>query len=133
MSLKYNKVVINNKVIIDLTTDTVTPETLLSGRVAHSSDGSTIVGTYRLPSFDISDVLKDSSGESVLDSSDSPIETDTGYVSLADHYSEVDGLRRAIENYELVIQDYQARVIDMYLVDSNNELVLDSANNPIMM
>ena len=132
MSLKYNKVVINNKVIIDLTADTVTPETLLSGRVAHSSDGSTIVGTYRLPSFDISDVLKDSSGESVLDSSDSPIETDTGYVSLADHYSEVDGLRRAMENYELVIQEYQAMVVNIYLVDSNGELVLDSSNNPIM-
>ena len=132
MSLKYNKVVINNKVIIELTADTVTPETLLSGRVAHSSDGSTIVGTYRLPSFDISDVLKDSSGESVLDSSDSPIETDTGYVSLADHYSEVDGLRRTIENYDLVIQEYQAMVVNIYLVDSNGELVLDSNNNPIM-
>ena len=132
MSLKYNKVVINNKVIIDLTTDTVTPETLLSGRVAHSSDGSTIVGTYRLPSFDISDVLKDSSGEPVLDSSDNTIETDTGYVSLADHYSEVDGLRRAMENYELVIQEYQAMVVNIYLVDSNGELVLDSNNNPIM-
>lgn len=132
MSLKYNKIVMNNKVLIDLTSDTVTPETLLSGRVAHSSDGSVIVGAYRLPSFDISDVLKDSSGNPVLDSSGNSIETDTGYVSLADHYSEVYGLKRAIENYEKVIQDYQAMVVDMYLVDSNYELVLDSNNNPIM-
>lgn len=39
-----NKVVINNEVKLDLTADTVTPETLLSGVTAHNAAGELIVG-----------------------------------------------------------------------------------------
>ena len=44
-----NKVVMNTKngtdVLLDLTQDTVTPETLLKGITAHSADGTPITGT----------------------------------------------------------------------------------------
>lgn len=118
MSLKYNKIVVNKKVLIDLTSDTVTSETLLSGRIAHSSDGSVIVGSYSLPSFDISEDLKDSSGNSVLDSSGASVTTDIGYVSLADHYKEVDGLKNIIQQYQIIIDNINIASMG-YLLDSN--------------
>jgi len=40
-----NKVVYDGKTLIDLTTDTVTPETLLSGYTAHDRSGAIITGT----------------------------------------------------------------------------------------
>lgn len=42
----YNKVVINNQTLIDISSDTVTPNTLLSGVTAHDNTGAAIVGTY---------------------------------------------------------------------------------------
>ena len=40
-----NKVVFGNKVLIDLTGDTVTEEALLKGYTAHKADGTIITGT----------------------------------------------------------------------------------------
>lgn len=42
----YNKVVINNQTLIDISSDTVTPNTLLSGITAHDNTGAAIIGTY---------------------------------------------------------------------------------------
>ena len=43
--MAVNKVVFGTTVLVDLTGDTVTPETLLQGRTAHGKDGAPIVGT----------------------------------------------------------------------------------------
>lgn len=40
-----NKVVYNNKILIDLTTDTVTAENLDKGIVAHDKRGNIVTGT----------------------------------------------------------------------------------------
>ena len=40
-----NKVVYGNNTLIDLTEDTVTAETLISGETAHKADGTQITGT----------------------------------------------------------------------------------------
>lgn len=48
-----NQVVINNEIVLDLTTDTVTPETLAAGITAHNAAGEAITGT--LVSFSIAD------------------------------------------------------------------------------
>lgn len=40
-----NKVIYNGNTLIDLTDDTVTPETLMKGVTAHNASGETIVGT----------------------------------------------------------------------------------------
>lgn len=49
-TLPVNKVTVNKngtlETLIDLTADTVTPETLLSGYTAHDKSGSIITGTY---------------------------------------------------------------------------------------
>jgi len=45
-----NKVVFGNKVLIDLTGDTVTEEALLKGYTAHKADGTIITGTAFLTS-----------------------------------------------------------------------------------
>ena len=45
--MAVNKVVINEIVKLDLTQDTVTPETLLSGATAHNAAGDWIVGKYK--------------------------------------------------------------------------------------
>ena len=42
----YNKVTINNQTLIDLSSDTVTPNTLLNGVTAHDNSGAIITGTY---------------------------------------------------------------------------------------
>lgn len=41
-----NKVIYSKSVLIDLTEDTVTPETLLAGVTAHAASGEKIVGTF---------------------------------------------------------------------------------------
>lgn len=45
MSIAVNKVIYNSDTLIDLTADSVTPETLLSGVTAHASNGNAITGT----------------------------------------------------------------------------------------
>ena len=46
-----NKVIYNGQVLIDLTSATVTPETLLEGVVAFNSSGDKIVGTYVISTY----------------------------------------------------------------------------------
>ena len=41
-----SKVVLGSNVLVDLTNDTVTAETLAEGITAHGADGEPIVGTY---------------------------------------------------------------------------------------
>lgn len=43
--MAVNKVEINGEVKLDLTQDTVTPETLIAGVTAHNAAGNPIVGT----------------------------------------------------------------------------------------
>lgn len=43
-----NKVIVNNEIKIDLTEDTVTPETLFEGVTAHDKSGNIIVGTFTI-------------------------------------------------------------------------------------
>lgn len=40
-----NKVVLGNETLLDLTADTVTPQTLYLGTTAHDASGAAIVGT----------------------------------------------------------------------------------------
>lgn len=44
--MAVNKVALNGKVKLDLTADTVTPETLLKGMTAHNAAGELITGVY---------------------------------------------------------------------------------------
>ena len=41
-----NKIIYDGSTLIDLTSDTVTPETLLQGFTAHDKSGALITGTY---------------------------------------------------------------------------------------
>ena len=43
--MEINKVVFGTDVLIDLTTDTVTPAKLYKGVTAHAKDGTSITGT----------------------------------------------------------------------------------------
>ena len=44
--MAVNKVAINGEIKLDLTADTVTPETLLKGTTAHNAAGELITGVY---------------------------------------------------------------------------------------
>lgn len=46
--MSYNKVVYDGKVLVDLTSDTVTPDTLFEGHTAHGKDGSAVTGTFTI-------------------------------------------------------------------------------------
>lgn len=72
-----NKVVFGNKVLIDLTGDTVTEEALLKGYTAHKADGTIITGTAfaGYPNeFVFLDNIEDSSGNPIKDSSGKTIQ-----------------------------------------------------------
>ncbi|MGN1410281.1 MAG: hypothetical protein ACI4XJ_08900 [Eubacteriales bacterium] len=43
--MPINKVVVNDEIKLDLTGDTVTPETMTAGTTAHNAAGETIVGS----------------------------------------------------------------------------------------
>ena len=45
--MAVNKVALNGEVKLDLTADTVTPETLLKGTTAHNAAGELITGVYK--------------------------------------------------------------------------------------
>ena len=44
--MAVNKIIYGGETLIDLTEDTVTPETLVKGTTAHDKSGAPIVGTY---------------------------------------------------------------------------------------
>lgn len=46
--MAVNKVIFGGETVVDLTQDTVTPETLLKGATAHDKTGEQIVGTYEV-------------------------------------------------------------------------------------
>lgn len=72
----YNKVVYNNKVLIDLTGDTVAEEVMLSGVKAHDKTGKVITGTFLkgYPStLVVEETIQDSSGNLILDVSSSKL------------------------------------------------------------
>lgn len=53
--MAVNKVVFNDETIIDLTQDTVTPQTLIVGTVAHNASGEIITGEAEVSGIDTSD------------------------------------------------------------------------------
>ena len=55
MAENINKVVFGGETLIDLTGDSVTPETLATGTTAHDKSGAPIVGTAELGGIDTSD------------------------------------------------------------------------------
>ena len=52
MPKQVNKVVVNGVVKLDLTGDTVDPESLIEGVTAHDNSGSVILGTLSVRSID---------------------------------------------------------------------------------
>ena len=61
-----NKIIYYGKILIDLTGDTVTPETLTKGVTAHDASGSVIVGTNDGSDF-VADVLNGTATEIIND------------------------------------------------------------------
>lgn len=71
-----NKVIFENKVLIDLTGDTVTEKTLLKDYTAHKADGTIVTGTAfaGYPSkYEFLDGMDDSSGTAIKDNSGNKI------------------------------------------------------------
>ena len=73
-----NKVVFGNKVLIDLTGDTVTEEALLKGYTAHKADGTIITGTA-FAGYPNEFVFLDNIGNPIKDSSGKTIQGQTIY------------------------------------------------------
>lgn len=57
-----NKVIVHNDVVIDLTNDTVKPETLLHGTTAHDKSGNLITGTMQSSSVSIENLTANQNG-----------------------------------------------------------------------
>lgn len=77
-----NKVVFGNEVLIDLTADTVTKESLLKGYTAHTASGTVVTGTAFAGYPDehiFLDDIEDSSGGIIKDGSNNAIQGCTIY------------------------------------------------------
>ena len=61
-----NKIVYDGDTLIDLTEDTVTPNTLLAGTTAHDRSGAPVTGTYTAPVTSVNG----QTGDVVLDATD---------------------------------------------------------------
>jgi hypothetical protein len=80
--MAVNKVVYNQSTLIDLTSDTVTEDTLLKGCTAHKSDGTIVTGKMfeGYPSeYILYESIRDSSGDSIADNLNSVIQGKTVY------------------------------------------------------
>lgn len=69
---EVNKVIYGTRILIDLTSDTVSEATLLTGSTAHKNDGTLITGTLLSgypESLEINtEYIQDASNEDLLDS-----------------------------------------------------------------
>jgi hypothetical protein len=77
-----NKVVYGDKILIDLTADTVTDESLIRGYTAHKADGTIITGTAFAgypDEWNFYDDLQDSDGNLIYDNSGNTIQGKTVY------------------------------------------------------
>ena len=63
--MAYNKVIYGGNTLIDLTEDTVTPETMILGATAHAANGETITGVVELANAGTNAPLVDSGSGSV--------------------------------------------------------------------
>jgi len=79
MSTIYNKVVLNNEVLMDISSDTVTADKVLSGYTGHDASGQAFTGTYVPPSVSAITVIEetDSSGGIIKDIVAVDISSDT--------------------------------------------------------
>ena len=80
--MAVNKVVYGTGILIDLTNDTVTPDTLFKGCTAHLADGTIVTGTLFRNYPDeqcFYDDLLDLSGDVITDGSDNAVEGKTVY------------------------------------------------------
>lgn len=72
--MAVNKVNYGGKALIDLTKDTVSESSLLSGHTAHKKDGTVITGADLPAEFDIPDPVTDSNANAVTDSAGSSVQ-----------------------------------------------------------
>lgn len=77
--MAINKVVYSGRTLIDLTSDTVSADKLMVGATAHDKSGNVIVGTMDPPSKEGTtyveyDILLDSDGDPILDSSNQEVD-----------------------------------------------------------
>lgn len=80
--MAVNKVMYGTKTLIDLSNDTVTPDTLFKGCTAHLADGTIVTGTLfnNYPDEQcFYDTLQDLNGAELEDSSGSEIKGKTVY------------------------------------------------------
>ncbi len=63
--MAYNKVVYGSKVLIDLTSDTVTKDRMLSGVKAHDKSGASITGTFLQGNPDKLTIVDPSTGKTI--------------------------------------------------------------------
>lgn len=80
--MPVSKIVYNQKILIDLTSDTVSADTLLKGYTAHKHDGTIVIGKMfeGCPNeYLLYEPIQDSQGNVVIDSSSNAINGKTVY------------------------------------------------------
>lgn len=83
--MAINKIIYGRKVLIDLTSDTVSATTLLKGKTAHLKNGKKITGTLfadHPDSYEVLDTITSSTGTTINSESGSSINGRTVYVKV---------------------------------------------------
>lgn len=136
----YNKVIYNNEVLIDLTDDTVTEETLFNGITAHDKSGKIITGTLFSGFPDEVRILKKNALESVSKKEKNIVIYNKTLIDLSnDTVSEstlLFGYRSHMKDGTVIngafLKDYPEQcVFSDHILDSKKNIIKDSNGNNV--
>lgn len=115
-----NKIVYDGDTLIDLTEDTVTPNTLLAGTTAHDRSGAPVTGTYTAPVTSVNG----QTGDVVLDATDVGVDEVTvstsGAVSQALAPGKIYHFTGAVSSLSLTLTAAASGQLAQYHFDFNS-------------
>ena len=123
--MAVNKVTYGGKTLVDLTSDTVTPDKLADGVTAHDKSGNKITGALILPNGTLSITangtydVKNYASINVSITENLDVELATQEAKIAELLALLDTKNAVIENLDVELATQEAKIAELYaLLDS---------------